>query len=211
MGLYPESKKPGEIFITIAKQGSTLAGMMDAFATSVSIALQYGVPLEDLCRKFSHMRFEPSGFTNNKQIPIAKSMMDYIFRYLAIKFLDKEVETADPEAVDPNQAAAEEVDRSGPAADASQGELNFGTMDAPTEGPEQRADRRHRGGLHGVDHGLDGAARGSEAGSAAHVPEPERRASVLGVRLDHRAQRLVLPLPQLRRQYRLRMRPQSQR
>ena len=135
VGLYPESKKPGEIFITIAKQGSTLAGMMDAFATSVSIALQYGVPLEDLCRKFSHMRFEPSGFTNNKQIPIAKSMMDYIFRYLAIKFLDKEVETADPEAVDPNQAAAGEVDRSGPAADASQGELNFGTMDAPTEDP----------------------------------------------------------------------------
>jgi ribonucleoside-diphosphate reductase alpha chain len=133
VGLYPETEKPGEIFITIAKQGSTLAGMMDAFATSVSIALQYGVPLEDLCRKFSHMRFEPSGFTNNKQIPIAKSMMDYIFRYLAIKFLDKEVETADPEAVDPNQAAAEEADRSGPAADASQGELDFGTMDEPTD------------------------------------------------------------------------------
>jgi ribonucleoside-diphosphate reductase alpha chain len=106
---------------------------MDAFATSVSIALQYGVPLEDLCRKFSHMRFEPSGFTNNKQIPIAKSMMDYIFRYLAIKFLDKEVETADPEAVDPNQAAAGETSRSGPASDASQGELDFGTMDEPTD------------------------------------------------------------------------------
>ena len=135
VGLYPESKKPGEIFITIAKQGSTLAGMMDAFATSVSIALQYGVPLEDLCRKFSHMRFEPSGFTNNKQIPIAKSMMDYIFRYLAIKFLDKEVKTADPEAVDPNQAAAGEADRSGPASDTSQGELDFGTMDESTADP----------------------------------------------------------------------------
>jgi ribonucleoside-diphosphate reductase alpha chain len=79
------------------------------------------------------MRFEPSGFTNNKQIPIAKSMMDYIFRYLAIKFLDKDVATADPEAVDPNQAAAEEARRSGPAADASQGELDFGDLDEPTK------------------------------------------------------------------------------
>ncbi len=78
---------PGEIFITMAKQGSTIAGLMDAFATSISIALQYGVPLEDLCTKFSHMRFEPSGFTNNRQIPIAKSIMDYILRYLSLKFL----------------------------------------------------------------------------------------------------------------------------
>ena len=88
VGLYPESEQPGEIFITMAKQGSTLAGMMDAFATSVSIALQYGVPLKDLCSKFSHMRFEPSGFTGSDHVPIAKSIMDYIFRYLAIKFLE---------------------------------------------------------------------------------------------------------------------------
>lgn len=137
VGLYPDTKKPGEIFITIAKQGSTLAGMMDAFATSVSIALQYGVPLEDLCRKFSHMRFEPSGFTNNKQIPIAKSMMDYIFRYLSIKFLDKEpVDERDEEegeTVDPNTAATEEVSRSGPAEDVKQAEFDFGSMDNPTE------------------------------------------------------------------------------
>jgi ribonucleoside-diphosphate reductase alpha chain len=62
---------------------------MDAFATSISIALQYNVPLEDLCNKFSHMRFEPNGFTNNRQIPIAKSIMDYIFRYLSLKFLGR--------------------------------------------------------------------------------------------------------------------------
>jgi ribonucleoside-diphosphate reductase alpha chain len=143
IGLYPESVKnggagrPGEIFITMAKQGSTLAGMMDAFATSISIALQYGVPLEDLCRKFSHMRFEPSGFTNNKQIPIAKSIMDYIFRYLSIKFLDRELA---PEAeddgvtADPNEAATEEAHRSGPAVDTTQAELDFGDLgDAPTE------------------------------------------------------------------------------
>ena len=134
VGLYPETEQPGEIFITIAKQGSTLAGMMDAFATSVSIALQYGVPLEDLCRKFSHMRFEPSGFTNNKQIPIAKSMMDYIFRYLSIKFLDAEPQTSDAAegTVDPNTAAGETSSRSGAASDAAQAELDFGTMDTPS-------------------------------------------------------------------------------
>ncbi|HEX9659287.1 MAG TPA: intein-containing adenosylcobalamin-dependent ribonucleoside-diphosphate reductase, partial [Rhodothermales bacterium] len=87
VGLYPDNQMPGEIFITMAKQGSTISGMMDAFATAISIALQYGVPLDDLCAKFSHMRFEPSGFTNNRHIPIAKSIMDYIFRYLSIKFL----------------------------------------------------------------------------------------------------------------------------
>ena len=132
VGLYPETEQPGEIFITIAKQGSTLAGMMDAFATSVSIALQYGVPLQDLCRKFSHMRFEPSGFTNNTQIPIAKSMMDYIFRYLAIKFLDTEAQAsgAAEDTVDPNTAAGETGSRSGATA---QGELDFGAMQAPED------------------------------------------------------------------------------
>jgi ribonucleoside-diphosphate reductase alpha chain len=81
---------PGEIFLVMAKEGSTISGLMDAFATSVSLALQYGVPLKALIDKFSHMRFEPAGFTNNKGIPIAKSVMDYIFRWLASKFLDKE-------------------------------------------------------------------------------------------------------------------------
>jgi len=89
IGMYPDTKMPGEIFITMAKEGSTISGLMDAFATSISIALQYNVPLEDLCNKFSHMRFEPNGFTNNRQIPIAKSIMDYIFRYLSMRFLSQ--------------------------------------------------------------------------------------------------------------------------
>jgi ribonucleoside-diphosphate reductase alpha chain len=87
-GMY-EDGMPGEVFITMSKEGSTLSGMMDAFATSISIALQYGVPLKVLVDKFSHMRFEPSGFTQNPEIPIAKSICDYIFRWLSIKFLDK--------------------------------------------------------------------------------------------------------------------------
>ncbi len=121
IGLYPETKMPGEIFITMAKQGSTISGLMDAFATSISLALQYGVPLEDLVQKFSHMRFEPSGFTNNKQIPIAKSLMDYIFRYLGGKFLGKEAEQE--AAVNPTEAVAQIVQRSGPAVDEEQANL----------------------------------------------------------------------------------------
>ena len=91
VGLYPDTKLPGEIFITMAKEGSTISGLMDAFATSISIALQYGVPLEDLCAKFSYMRFEPSGHTPNKNVPMALSIMDYIFRYLSLKFLQTPV------------------------------------------------------------------------------------------------------------------------
>ena len=86
VGLYEEGL-PGEIFITMAKEGSTVSGLMDSFATAVSLALQYGVPLKVLCDKFSHSRFEPSGWTPNPDIHMAKSMMDYIFRWLAIKFL----------------------------------------------------------------------------------------------------------------------------
>ncbi|MFW6175464.1 MAG: vitamin B12-dependent ribonucleotide reductase [Acidobacteriota bacterium] len=89
VGTY-ESGQPGEIFLTMAKEGSTISGLMDAFATAISIALQYGVPLNTLVDKFSHTRFEPSGFTKNPEIPIAKSVTDYIFRWLASRFLSKE-------------------------------------------------------------------------------------------------------------------------
>ena len=89
IGMY-EDGTPGEIFIVMAKEGSTLSGVMDSFATTCSMALQYGVPLKVLVDKFSHTRFEPSGFTSNPQVPYAKSIMDYIFRYLASKFLPSE-------------------------------------------------------------------------------------------------------------------------
>jgi ribonucleoside-diphosphate reductase alpha chain len=86
VGLYPTGQV-GEIFIKMAKEGSTVSGLMDAFATSVSIALQHGVPLKVLCEKFAHTRFEPSGWTGNEQIGYAKSLMDYIFRWLHLRFL----------------------------------------------------------------------------------------------------------------------------
>ena len=86
VGMYEEGQ-PGEIFLKMAKEGSTVSGLMDTIATMTSISLQYGVPLKTLVDKFSHTRFEPSGFTNNRDIPIAKSMMDYVFRYLGNRFL----------------------------------------------------------------------------------------------------------------------------
>jgi ribonucleoside-diphosphate reductase alpha chain len=86
VGLYPDGE-PGELFIKMAKEGSTVSGLMDSFALAVSIAIQHGVPLKLLCEKFAHTRFEPSGWTNNPDIGFAKSIMDYIFRWLQVRFL----------------------------------------------------------------------------------------------------------------------------
>ena len=118
VGLY-EDGTPGELFITMAKEGSTVGGMMDAFATAISLCLQYGVPLDGLVKKFSHQRFEPSGMTSNRDIPFAKSIVDYVFRWLGITFLEDfrkanlpqrsgEPTTAKP--VVPTQAAPEVKD-----------------------------------------------------------------------------------------------------
>ncbi len=89
VGLF-EDGTPGELFVTMAKEGSTLSGMMDAFATSVSLLLQYRVPLSHLVEKFGHMRFEPSGWTGNAEIGFAKSIVDYVFRWLGYRFLSPE-------------------------------------------------------------------------------------------------------------------------
>jgi ribonucleoside-diphosphate reductase alpha chain len=91
VGLY-EDNQPGELFLTMAKEGSTISGFADAFAQAISYALQYGVPLQDLVDKFSHVRFEPAGMTKNPDIRFAKSIVDYIFRWLAVKFLSPEAQ-----------------------------------------------------------------------------------------------------------------------
>ena len=89
VGMYDDGQ-PGEIFLVMAKEGSAISGMMDSFATAISLALQYGVPLKVLIDKFSHVRFEPSGHTGNPEIRFAKSIVDYIFRWLASKYLSME-------------------------------------------------------------------------------------------------------------------------
>jgi ribonucleoside-diphosphate reductase alpha chain len=111
VGMF-EDGAPGEVFITMAKEGSTISGLMDCMAMAVSLALQYGVPLSLLVDKFSHVRFEPSGWTGNRQIPYAKSIMDYIFRWLGAKFLGPEYAVTErgespglrPTESDPQQA-----------------------------------------------------------------------------------------------------------
>ncbi len=105
VGLYADGQ-PGEIFLKMAKEGSTISGLMDTLATSVSLALQYGVPLKDVVNKFAHVRFEPSGFTGNPEIPIAKSLVDYIFRWLGSRFLPDE-DKASLGLIDRSQVVAE--------------------------------------------------------------------------------------------------------
>src|SRR5207248_6078647 len=120
VGMY-EDGTPGEIFVSMSKQGSTISGLMDSFATAISYALQYGVPLQFLVDKFAHMRFEPSGFTKSPQIPYAKSIVDYLFRWLASKFLDEqarqEVGIIAPEARADTAAATPSAAVAGASAD----------------------------------------------------------------------------------------------
>ena len=127
-GLYDDGM-PGEVFITISKEGSTIAGLMDAIATLVSVSLQYGVPVDSLVRKFEHVRFEPSGMTRNPEIPMAKSLVDYIFRWLAMEFVAgyraanapqrPTVKKAQPPA--PPVAPAKVVDEQPPLSDGPEG------------------------------------------------------------------------------------------
>jgi ribonucleoside-diphosphate reductase alpha chain len=103
VGLF-ENGQPGELFITMAKEGSTIGGLMDAIGTLTSIALQYGVPLEALAKKFSHQRFEPSGFTKHPEIRNASSITDYVFRWMALQFVPGYREANSPNRNQPELA-----------------------------------------------------------------------------------------------------------
>ena len=175
-----EDGTPGEIFIKMAKEGSTISGLMDTVGVLTSMALQYGVPLEVLVSKFSHVRFEPSGFTKNPDIPMAKSLIDYIFRFLAARFLPGD-----------QRVAVGLVERD----------------DASVEGPETRtmADRgcvdRNVDASHGPYHRV--RRRGGVGECADHVQSPGRCAELSGLRIDHGAQRRLLQVLQLRGDERL--------
>ena len=114
VGMYDDGQ-PGEIFVTMAKEGSAISGLMDSFATAISLALQHGVPLQLLVDKFSHTRFEPSGWSGNSEIGYAKSIMDYLFRWMGLKFLDHQ--PPPPRAVEDQHgergAAKEELETAG--------------------------------------------------------------------------------------------------
>jgi len=137
VGLY-ENGKPGEIFIVMSKEGTVISGLLDAFATGISLALQYGVPLEALVKKFSHMRFEPAGITSNPQIRFAQSILDYVFRWLALKFLPQENQPKPEPTVTDLAARQADVPRSNKTVQEAGGpaeprEHTFqGQVDAPT-------------------------------------------------------------------------------
>ena len=176
VGLF-EDGMPGEIFLVMAKEGSTISGFADAFAQAISYALQYGVPLQALVDKFSHVRFEPSGMTKNPDVRFAKSIVDYIFRWMASKFLSPEAQfhagvNNRDEALDPPAPAV-------PAPKAASGDDRHA-----------QRDRRDR----------------AVAESVRRDQEPGRRAAVLDLRLDHGEERRLLQVQQLRHDERLRVR-----
>jgi ribonucleoside-diphosphate reductase alpha chain len=158
VGLYPDGR-PGELFITMAKEGSTIGGLMDCFGTAVSMSLQYGVPLEVYVNKFSYTRFEPWGHTKNPDIKIAKSLVDYIFRWMGITFLPGYGEMHKALPVSP--------------ADAGQGSLGGSPLEAGEEiEPESRPVATKAGGHvsgNGTSKPQAAASANSNAANGAHV------------------------------------------
>ena len=169
VGLF-EDGQPGEIFLVMAKEGSTISGFADAFAQAISYALQYGVPLQALVDKFSHVRFEPSGMTKNPDVRFAKSIVDYIFRWMASKFLSPEAQYV----------------------------AGVNNRDEVAEGERQRARRRAEAGDSGAAAPIAGGRACAEAVVVCGDSEPGRRAAVLDVRVDHGAERRLLQVLELR-------------
>ncbi len=211
-GMY-EDGTVGEIFLTdIGKEGSTLRGMMNSFATAISISLQYGVPLETLVRKFSYMRFEPEGMTTNPEIPFAKSMPDYIMRWLASRFLDVDLQeelgilTPEVRARKLAQDAAQLVRGRHGRSHAGRGERGAGRRRDRRAAVQrrQRRQRRRERWLRGATSGGIGADRHAAA-AAGGRQGPRPRPRLPAVRRDDAAHRQLLHVLELRVQHRLRL------
>jgi ribonucleoside-diphosphate reductase alpha chain len=169
VGLYDDGR-PGELFITMAKEGSTIGGLMDAFGTAVSMSLQYGVPLEVYVKKFSHTRFEPWGYTKNPDIPVAKSLVDYLFRWMGSEFIPGYREANRPGGHAPAHTGAEEAGSGDdteterkPAATTARG-LADGQGKARTNGEATVSRGKHPAGTNG--HATGGAKAGVEKHAA---------------------------------------------
>ena len=177
VGLYPNGE-PGELFVKMAKEGSTVSGLMDSFALAVSLALQHGVPLKVFCEKFAHTRFEPNGWSGNPDIGYAKSIMDYIFRWLQLRFLTGQqqllFESFRPRTlgVGPQPESAGEVNVA-PEASGPKSEVRAGPD------PRRRRPVEHR--------------------------RPGRRAQLQLLRQHHDQKRQLLPLHELRKHQRVQL------
>ena len=187
--------EPGEIFLTVSKQGSTLSGIMDAFAKSISYGLQYGVPLRAFVEAFTNMRFEPAGMTDDPDIRFATSIMDYLFRRLAIEYLSYDerselgIYTID-ERLQPTLPGVEET------------VIETSTGHGDGRRPEVGADRRGAGRPDGGRR--DGADAGGQHAGRRRDPQP-RRSDVHAVRRGHDPRRLLPRLPELRQHQRLQL------
>jgi len=182
VGIY-EDGKPGELFITMAKEGSTIGGLMDSLGTSTSVALQYGVPVESLVRKFTHQRFEPAGMTTNPDIPFTKSLVDYIFRWLGMEFID-----GYREANSPRGGAAFDT-QDDPAGSTGTRGVSEGSIALRGEAPIRRIDHDASGDSHAVSLHRSVETTISES-SVTHQSDPDgtervtAQSSTLSVALD---------------------------
>ena len=189
VGLYDDGR-PGELFITMAKEGSTIGGLMDSFGTAVSMSLQYGVPLEVLVNKFSHSRFEPMGYTTNPDIRIAKSLVDYIFRWLGLKFLPGYREASQSLSASVSKSASTSRPRE------TNGHAKGANGQAASAGGKDRNGRAYRS----IDAG-SGEPRIAAGPKRSVRPLPKRCPQLRQLWRHHRPQRQLLPLPQLRKQH----------
>jgi ribonucleoside-diphosphate reductase alpha chain len=180
VGLYPDGR-PGELFITMAKEGSTIGGLMDCFGTAVSMSLQYGVPLEVYVSKFSHTRFEPMGHTKNADIRVAKSIVDYIFRWLGITFLPGYREANNAYLAlggeGPKEPGAEDTEAEPKPAATKAGGPSAGHGTAKTTTGSTNGSGG-TGSPNGAGHGTNGtngtAARRPSGAAVAEAPAPSR-------------------------------------
>ena len=173
VGLYPNGE-PGELFVKMAKEGSTVSGLMDSFALAVSLALQHGVPLKVFCEKFAHTRFEPSGWSGNPDIGYAKSIMDYIFRWLQMRFLTGQQQIAVREFQTPD------IRRRTSARRHRGSQRRTGSIRAEVRGPRSKV-RQHPRRRRPLEH-----------------RRPGRRPQLQLLRQHHDQKRQLLPLRELR-------------
>ncbi len=196
VGLYDDDGRPGELFITMSKEGSTIGGLMDCLGTAISVALQYGVPIESLVTKFAHQRFEPMGMTTNRDIPFAKSLVDYIFRWLGMRFVPGYHEANAPKR--PSAEPAREAPRGAETSDSPAATGRAATT--PENGNGQRLTPPP------LDNNGGGPAKPASGGveltpprvvvDTAHLPSPaESFSAVAGSVLDQSTAQLMGDAP----------------
>ena len=194
-----EDGSVGEIFLTdIGKEGSTMRGLLNAFATAISIGLQYGVPLEVFVRKFSYMRFEPEGITGNPEIPFAKSMPDYIMRWLASRFIEDTETLEDLGILTPEVRAKREAETT---------QLGLGIADRHGRPGQRRQRARQRRRQRRLEAGRRRPTAFTETPPVRPGEDVRRRPRprLRAVRRHDAAHGLLLHVPQLRQQHRLRL------